>query len=121
MKDLETLTVLELKDLEDKIARAKIVAKDKLREEIREYAKERGFTIEELFVKKRGRPTERGKRLQNGQNWGASEIEKTITESMPKYRDPNNPKNIWSGFGPPPRWMKEKLKLGAKKEDFLIQ
>jgi DNA-binding protein H-NS len=36
----------------------------------------------------------------------------------PKYRDPENPSNTWAGRGAVPRWMKERIKSGAKKEDF---
>ena len=38
----------------------------------------------------------------------------------PKYRDPENPSNVWAGRGAIPRWMAEKIKDGAKREDFLI-
>ena len=38
----------------------------------------------------------------------------------PKYRDPENRSNVWAGRGVVPRWMQEKIKAGAKREDFLI-
>jgi DNA-binding protein H-NS len=38
----------------------------------------------------------------------------------PKYRDPDDPVNVWAGRGAVPRWMAAKLKAGAKREDFLI-
>jgi len=38
----------------------------------------------------------------------------------PKYRDTENPSNVWAGRGAIPRWMAEKIKKGAKREDFLI-
>jgi DNA-binding protein H-NS len=39
----------------------------------------------------------------------------------PKYRDPNNRANTWTGRGRMPRWMVAATKGGkAKKEDFLI-
>jgi hypothetical protein len=38
----------------------------------------------------------------------------------PKYRDPDNPANVWAGRGAVPRWMAAKIKSGAKREDFLI-
>jgi DNA-binding protein H-NS len=38
----------------------------------------------------------------------------------PKYRDPENPANVWAGRGAIPRWMAEKIQSGAKREDFLI-
>jgi DNA-binding protein H-NS len=38
----------------------------------------------------------------------------------PKYRNPENPAETWSGRGLPPRWMAAQLKGGKKREDFLI-
>ena len=38
----------------------------------------------------------------------------------PKYRDQDNPSNVWTGRGAEPRWMREKIRAGAKREDFLI-
>jgi DNA-binding protein H-NS len=38
-----------------------------------------------------------------------------------KYRDPEDPQNIWSGRGKPPRWMQELLDQGHAKEEFAIK
>jgi DNA-binding protein H-NS len=38
----------------------------------------------------------------------------------PKYRDPDNRANVWAGRGAVPRWMQEKIRAGAKRDDFLI-
>ena len=38
----------------------------------------------------------------------------------PKYRDPHNRTNVWAGRGAVPRWMQEKIRAGAKRDDFLI-
>jgi DNA-binding protein H-NS len=39
----------------------------------------------------------------------------------PKYRDPKNPENTWTGRGRMPRWLVAATKGNkAKKEDFLI-
>jgi DNA-binding protein H-NS len=38
----------------------------------------------------------------------------------PKYRDPENPSNVWAGRGAEPRWLREKIRAGAKREEFLI-
>jgi DNA-binding protein H-NS len=38
----------------------------------------------------------------------------------PKYRDPDNPSNVWAGRGAEPRWLREKIRAGAKREEFLI-
>jgi DNA-binding protein H-NS len=39
----------------------------------------------------------------------------------PKYRNPDNRTETWSGRGLPPRWMAALIKTGKKKEDFLIR
>jgi len=39
----------------------------------------------------------------------------------PKYRDPKNPGNTWTGRGRMPRWMVAATKGGkSSKDDFLI-
>ncbi len=42
-------------------------------------------------------------------------------KNPPKYQDPDNPSNTYSGVGTYPRWLREKLDAGAKLEDFLIR
>ncbi len=38
----------------------------------------------------------------------------------PKYRNPKNPEQTWSGRGKPPRWLSPQLRAGRKLDDFLI-
>ncbi len=38
----------------------------------------------------------------------------------PKYQNPANPDQKWSGRGRAPGWMAEHLEAGGKKEDFAI-
>jgi DNA-binding protein H-NS len=38
----------------------------------------------------------------------------------PKYRNPENPAETWSGRGLKPRWMAAAIKVGKKLEDFAI-
>jgi DNA-binding protein H-NS len=45
---------------------------------------------------------------------------RTGAKIPPKYRDPDDPANVWAGRGAVPRWMAAKIKTGAKREDFLI-
>ncbi|WP_316173208.1 H-NS histone family protein [Bradyrhizobium sp. SZCCHNRI2049] len=40
---------------------------------------------------------------------------------MPKYRNPAEPSQTWSGRGSQPRWMRNALKLGKKISDFEIR
>jgi DNA-binding protein H-NS len=39
---------------------------------------------------------------------------------LPKYRNPEEPSETWSGRGKQPRWLAAALKAGHKIEDFLI-
>lgn len=37
-----------------------------------------------------------------------------------KYRDPDNPKNAWTGRGMKPRWLSAHLSQGRSLDEFLI-
>ena len=39
----------------------------------------------------------------------------------PKYRNPDNPKDTWTGRGKQPRWLAALTAKGRKLEDFLIK
>jgi DNA-binding protein H-NS len=39
---------------------------------------------------------------------------------LPKYRNPQQPLEMWSGRGKKPRWMTKQLKSGRKMDDFRI-
>jgi DNA-binding protein H-NS len=40
---------------------------------------------------------------------------------LPKYQNPKNLAETWSGRGRTPRWLKAQLRAGDKLEDFLIE
>ena len=42
------------------------------------------------------------------------------TKVAPKYRNPDNPAETWSGRGKHPKWMTTAMGNGKKPEDFLI-
>lgn len=39
---------------------------------------------------------------------------------QPKYQDPDNRRNTWSGRGRAPKWLADKIKRGQRAADFLI-
>ena len=39
---------------------------------------------------------------------------------LPKYRNPDQPSETWSGRGKQPRWLTAQLRSGKRVEDFLI-
>jgi DNA-binding protein H-NS len=103
--DLDKMSSAELAGMETTIARLKAAKQNaeraELRQKVIDTVKAAGFTMEELFGK--------GKRAGKG------------GKVAPKYRDPKNPGNSWTGRGRMPRWMVAATKGGkAKKEDFLI-
>lgn len=45
---------------------------------------------------------------------------KRRSSGKPKYRNPHDYNQTWTGHGKKPGWMKQELDKGAKMEDFLI-
>ena len=71
----------------------------RVREKLAVLAKAEGFTIDELFGS-RGRKTRRG--------------------ASPKFRNPADHAQTWSGRGKRPRWFNAALAAGKKEKDLLI-
>ena len=72
----------------------------KARAKVTAYAKAEGFTIEELF--------------------GSHGRKKPRRKAAPKYRNPANHGDTWSGRGKRPRWFNAALTAGKKEKDLLI-
>lgn len=102
--NVEKLSLTDLVELESKIKNALAVAKERERAEVRgkveELVKSSGFTIEELFA--RGRSAAKGKTV------------------APKYINPENSAETWTGRGRKPKWLVAKLAKGAKMDEFAI-
>ena len=119
--DLEGLSA---KQLEAVIARAK-KRKDALsqrkpiaavRKKLVAMAKADGYTIAELFGDEcAGTPAAPAKRAARKSTKGRS-----LGKVAPKYRNPENPKETWSGRGMQPRWLAEQVRRGKSAADFLI-
>jgi DNA-binding protein H-NS len=50
-----------------------------------------------------------------------SRARRPYPEVLPKYRNPEESSETWSGRGRQPRWLTAQLKSGKRLEDFLIQ
>lgn len=102
--NVEKLSLTDLVELESKIKNALAVAKERERAEVRgkveELVKSSGFTIEELFA--RGRSAAKGKTV------------------APKYINPENRAETWTGRGRKPKWLVAKLAKGANMDEFAI-
>lgn len=69
-----------------------------------------GYTIDELFG---GQPAAQPTQRKRG-------ARRKPTKVAPKYRDPDNELNTWSGRGSMPRWLAKKIRFGQHATDFLI-
>ena len=102
--DLNTLSLKELKDLQDKVAIAIFdFEKRKKAEtlvELKALAQSKGFSLDEL--------------LDNGK------ANKKKTPVAAKSADPANPDNTWSGRGRKPKWLAAALENGASIENFAL-
>ncbi|CAD2249172.1 H-NS family nucleoid-associated regulatory protein [Xanthomonas arboricola] len=86
----------------------------KVRTQLTRAAKAQGYSIEELFGASAGsgRPAAAAK---PGPRAG-----RKLGKVPPKYRNPANPQEAWTGRGKQPRWLAELTAAGKKVEDFLI-
>lgn len=106
-KDLKAL-ITQAKKQQTALNKRKPVAQ--IRKKLVALAKAEGYTIAELFGGKAPAAKKAAKKAG------------TATRKVaPKYRNPANPKETWSGRGKQPRWMAELVKKGKKPEDFLIK
>lgn len=104
MAKLDKMSLADLEALEAELGAVKAARKaadrDKVRAKLIAEAQKGGFTIEELFGGKRS-----GKRG-------------TVA---PKYRNPKDASETWTGRGRRPRWLAAALKKrGVKIEHFAI-
>lgn len=87
----------------------------KVRTQLARMAKAEGYSIEELFGG--AAPAKRGRKAAGkpGPKPG-----RKLGKVAPKYRNPANPAETWTGRGKQPRWLAEQVSKGKKVEDFLI-
>eukprot|EP00919_Chromeraceae_sp_WS-2016_P078616 GHVR01186315.1.p2 GENE.GHVR01186315.1~~GHVR01186315.1.p2 ORF type:complete len:107 (-),score=15.92 GHVR01186315.1:57-377(-) len=101
--NLTTLDQQELEDLKKRvdqaIANLQERRKNEALEEARELAKKRGFSLEELM--------------------GKGSVKKK-PRAEPKYRNPEDATQTWSGLGRKPKWILEKIEKGEDIEAFKI-
>ncbi|WP_209425090.1 H-NS histone family protein [Pararhodobacter sp. SW119] len=103
MIDLESMSLDELKKLQKDVAfeirHFKNREKKKALAEVEEFARARGLNPADLseLVKRR-----------------------TRKPAKPKYANPQDPTQTWSGRGRRPRWLDEALSKGKSVEDFAI-
>jgi DNA-binding protein H-NS len=104
--DIKNLNHSQLKDLISKaqirqteLSKEKIV---KLRDKVLALIKAEGYTFDEIFGQGRGK------------------AKRASSPVAPKYRNPSNAAQTWSGRGKRPHWFNDALKAGKKEKDLAI-
>jgi DNA-binding protein H-NS len=109
--DLKSLNLRELKALQKKVERAIASHEQRARKDalnaVKEKAKELGFSLNELV----GGP--------DGAKAKASGASRTPSE--PKYRNPDDATQTWTGRGRKPNWIKDAIDAGADIDTMLIK
>src|SRR3546814_2122719 len=101
--DLNGLSAKELDTLITKAKARKTTLKKRkpvatVRSKLRQLAEAEGYTIAELFG---GRATKSAAAPRKAAKKG-----RKLGKVAPKYRNPANPKETWTGRGKQPRWMR---------------
>ncbi|HET6604698.1 MAG TPA: H-NS histone family protein [Xanthomonadaceae bacterium] len=91
--------------------------KDKVRRQLTRLATAEGYTLQELFGgslagKAAGKSVRKAKARRPGPGKG--------TKVPPKYRNPSDPAQTWSGRGTRPRWFAQALERGVSEPDLRI-
>jgi DNA-binding protein H-NS len=105
---IDKLSFAELVELkariEDTIDERKTEEKAALREKVAELVAEAGFDLEEVVATGR----------RNGQ------VKRKTGKVAPKYRNPHDPSETWTGRGRKPNWLVAELEAGRDREEFRI-
>lgn len=103
--DLKNLNHHQLNELisraesrKHELAKEKVV---KVREKVLALLKTEGFALEDLFG-------------------GRTAARRTRRPAAPKFRNPSDHAQVWSGRGKRPRWFNAALAAGKKEKDLLI-
>ena len=129
--DLKGLTKKELDSLITQARKQQTALKKRkpvvgVRKKLIALAKAEGYTIAELFgaktaAKKAAPAKKAAKTAKTAKTTKAAKPRKPGKKVAPKYRNPANAKELWSGRGKQPRWLAEQVKKGKKVEEFLIK
>ena len=105
--DLSSLTVIELRDLQQQIPqelkRREIQDKANILNEVRAFAKARGYAIEDLI----GKETK-------------VKVPGVTAKVKVKYRHPSDATLEWTGRGRKPKWVEAWIAGGASIDDLLV-
>ena len=116
--DLHSLSPRELDSLINQAKKRKTTLSKRkpiaaVRKKVRTLAESEGYSIAELFGT--SGPVATGKARK------APAAGRKLGKVAPKYRNPANPKETWTGRGKQPRWLAAETAKGRPLDEFLIQ
>lgn len=118
-KELETL-ISQAKKRKTTLNKRKPVAA--VRKKVVALLKAEGYSLEELFggaaPARAGRPAKAAK---SAAAPAARKARKPLGKVAPKYRNPANTGETWTGRGKQPRWLAAYTAAGRKLDEFLIK
>lgn len=122
--DLKTLSAKQLQKLiadanRERKRKQKRAPIAQVRAKLTRMASAEGYSLLELFGVKDGARPRGDVREPPVKRAGARSSTKGI-KVAPKYRNPLNPAETWSGRGKQPRWLAMAVAEGGKLEDFKI-
>lgn len=125
--DLSTLSAKELESLISQAKKRKTTLNKRkplaaVRKRISTLLKTEGYTLEELFGSA-APATTRGPKASKAAKAApaARKARKPLGKVAPKYQNPANTGETWTGRGKQPRWLAAYTAQGKKLEDFLIK
>lgn len=111
--DLSTLSVTELRRLAKNVDKAIETAENKRLKEARaaveKVAKEYGVSIGALVTEEKPKSTAK-----------KAKPAAKKTAAKPKYRNPGDPKQTWTGKGRRPKWYMDAVAAGTAEADLLV-
>ncbi len=121
--DLKNLSAKELDTLINKAKARKTTLKKRkpltaVRAKLKAAAAAEGYTIAELFgtaTATGAAPAAATRKTGKGAKAG-----RALGKVAPKYRNPENPAETWTGRGMKPRWLTAQLAAGKTADEFLI-
>ncbi|WP_329810607.1 H-NS histone family protein [Stenotrophomonas sp. SMYL8] len=112
-KELKALIAQAEKQQTKVLTRPKAAA---MRAKINQYVKDHGYTIDELYGAVSTASSETSKK-----RTGRKPAKSAGGKVAPKYRNPANPSETWSGRGRQPRWLAALVQKGKEPSEFLIK
>lgn len=127
--DLNSMSAKELESLIAQANKRRALLKKRkpiaeVRRRLEQLARAEGYSVAELFGARGasapaatgtvGAPAKRTRAKRGPSKFAGTKV-------APKYRNPENPSETWSGRGKQPRWLQAHTSAGRVLDDFLIR